>query len=236
MNRNLLILLGISLLFGACARKPTETEEPSVRPSTSAPDEPAKVTIPEELMSAPLRALGAPFDKPITYKATGFDGGDIEITRTFTVKAVEGDKVTVGGEWKGSSQFGPESYEVTPEGIRVSQLLGNVIDPPVLYMPSDLSAGKQWTYEYTISNMGQQIKVSTTAKVIGTEKVSVPLGDFDAILIEETGTLSAEALNLTATGKTWLVNGVGVVKMTGRQRGKTGDQQVDREVEMLAIK
>lgn len=90
-------------------------------------------------------------------------------------------------------------------------------------MPRDLAPGSTWSTKYkvlaTVAGREMTMDVTSDAKVIGEEQVTVPAGTFTALKVEETTTNSfvipgVPAMKPTVSVTTqWWVRDVGAVKM-----------------------
>lgn len=223
------LFLFLSTVFG-CAKK--ESAPTSVKPDAETPTE-SRIEIPDELMTPALRAIGAPFDKPIKMRFSGFAPGITESTRVGKVTAIEDGKVHFTFTW--SNGLGDDKYVSGPDGIFVSRQFGRDFDPPVMYAPVTFAIGDEWEHSYTIQVEGNAVEVKSKTRVVGQEKVTLPMGEFDAKVIEETGTLKSPTMNVTMTGKSWLVDGMGIVKMQGTQKGKLNGEEVSTDISMEIV-
>jgi hypothetical protein len=88
-----------------------------------------------------------------------------------------------------------------------------VEDLPHLMNP--LKTGATWDYK---GKMGGQ-DMTQSWKVIGAEKVTVPAGEFNAIKVESTSTISGSTTEYTF----WYVDRVGAVRVLTKVAGMTND-------------
>jgi hypothetical protein len=107
-------------------------------------------------------------------------------------------------------------YHLTGEGIFKTKMISAYgVDESKPYqkvLPARISAGYAWSWE------SESKKAKETAKVVGFEKVAVPAGTFDALLVQYDG----NADDGTAyTEKTWFVKGIGYVKSVSTVQGET---------------
>jgi hypothetical protein len=231
VNRILAIalFLFLSTVFG-CTKKeadPTNAKQDSEKPAES------RIEIPDELMTPALRAIGAPFDKPLKMRFSGFAAGITESTRIAKVTAIEDGKVHFTFTW--SNGLGDDKYVSGPDGIFVSRQFGRDFDPPVMYAPVNFAIGDEWEQSYTIQVQDNTVEVKSKTKIVGQEKVTLPMGEFDAKVIEETGTLKSPTMDVTMTGKSWLVDGMGIVKMQGTQKGKVNGTEVSQDLSIEIV-
>jgi hypothetical protein len=79
-------------------------------------------------------------------------------------------------------------------------------------LPNDLKVGSAWT---------QTIDIITNYNVVGTETVTVPAGTFEALKIEQSGSMTMMGQELLTQGTLWYAEGVGNVKAeTGMANGE----------------
>ncbi len=98
-------------------------------------------------------------------------------------------------------------YELNPQGLFKSSEMAswglNEYRPLWPVLKNNMAVGTTWDWE------SDDHKMKETVKVLGMEKVTVPAGTFDALLVQCSGT----GLNGTVySDKTWYVKNVGYVK------------------------
>jgi hypothetical protein len=117
---------------------------------------------------------------------------------------------------RNGAYFAEIHYRLTDEGIFKTKVISayGVDDskPVQKVLPARISAGYTWNWE------SENKKAKETAKVVGFEKVTVPAGTFDAVLVQYTG--NAED-GTEYTDKTWFVKGIGYVKNVSVVKGET---------------
>ncbi|MCH8273854.1 MAG: hypothetical protein IH851_03605 [Armatimonadetes bacterium] len=214
-----------------------DSEEPIFEP----------IEVPEELMTPALRAMGGPSFQAVRYRVIGLpgSGGDASEgeeerfgARITRVTSVEGGKVTFTVLWTGGlQQFRSEQYESTAEGLTAVRWLGVPIDPPFTYLDADLTEGRTWSDEFSLEMDPETgtVYFSIRYTVLGRQEVTVPLGTFDAIVIEEEGRASAKEMNIRVKGRTWFAEGVGIVKATSEQNGTRRGETISEEFDLVAI-
>ncbi len=113
------------------------------------------------------------------------------------------------------------AYIVNEEGLfRTKQISAQgveVIEPRQMVLASKLNAGVNWNWE------AADQKGKETARVIGKEKVTVPVGTFDALLVQYEGVYKDGTVYLE---KTWFVKGIGYIKV----ESSAGDQTITKEL------
>lgn len=233
-----LLIVATAVSVGSCRRadkntqtaQPTPSKENAESPESSATP---KVEIPAAAMTESLKYLGAPFQRPIKYKMTGSPAIS-EATQTIVVKSADDEKVVVAAKWD-SPLLGSETYESKPDGVWCVELRGERLKEPVLFLPSDVTTGKRWTQDFVLTTNGESLRLVNRMRIVGVEKVTVPLGEFDALVIEQTSTITSANAKRSGSGKTWLAQGVGVVKSVVKHKGTRGAERVDSTIEVVAI-
>ncbi len=98
-----------------------------------------------------------------------------------------------------------ESIRVDAEGVARTHINDAEIKPPVVILKFGLVDDDSWEVKAKVAE--SEVKGTFTLK--GTEKVTVPAGEFEAVLVVGESTVSG-----TKTGtKWWLADGVGIVKL-----------------------
>ena len=153
--------------------------------------------------------------KPVTVRnqvtAVTHAAGGTEITETDT------------GNATGSAQTSTFTYVVRPDGsITVPQDVdtsaGSTVTSTGLFWPdpAQLASGQPVTETpvTTVTISGQRTTVTSHAVVRGegTQTVTVPAGTYTATLVDDVLTEKIDGYTGTTDTKTWLVNGVGIVK------------------------
>ncbi len=100
--------------------------------------------------------------------------------------------------------------QISPEGV-------STLNPIQLVLASKLDPGSSWSWEAT------EGKGKETAKVVGFEKVTVPTGTFEALLVQYEGVYNDGTAYFE---KTWFVKGVGYVKVVST----VGDMTITKEL------
>lgn len=230
------LVIAVAGSVGSCRRaEKTEVTEqpPPAQAETESPAPEPKLEIPESAMTESLRYLGAPFANPIKFKFTG--SPITEATLTYVVESVKDGQVVVKAQWDNAA-LGSEVYESKPDGVWYIEVRGERLSQPVLFLPSNVSVGKRWTQDYTMTMNGEKLRVVNRIRIVGREKVTVPLGEFDALVIEQTSTLTSPSTKLSVSGKTRLAQGVGIIQSTLKNKGTRNNEKVDMTIEIVATK
>lgn len=118
--------------------------------------------------------------------------------------------------------LGNEDVAAKADGVyTLTSQLGKLAKP-ILTLPAKLDVGATWESNYELAGAdGNPIKFASTSKVERQEKVKVPAGEYDTILVTMTATVQMGAQKANVTGKSWYAAGVGTVKL--QLNGKSGD-------------
>jgi hypothetical protein len=209
----------ILAVLAGCAGKDSPVNEGGV---TTAPVEATNenpLKIPAELVTGGARYMGYPFSKKVVYKMTGFPAGQSSEQTVVPTYDAENKAVTLN--YQGEPSFTSETYEFRADGMYGTLLGGNEVDPPMLAMAAEPTIGKSWPLKGTLKQ-GDGMKVNTVVRVDRREKVKVPAGEYDALLLTEEGTISVGTMTFKVSGKGWYVEGIGAVKRTISQTDSAG--------------
>lgn len=202
-------LVGLLSAVPGCAKQGAK----QVEPTPPVKQQPAKPSIPDEVMTQAVRLFGAPFEREVHMKMTMTKDG--KTTEYFVYR--KNDLVVADGTVTVTSKLvnapngldAGESYELRKDGVYAIGVGTSRFDPPFLAMPAKIEKGKTWSY--TTKALGATMNAA--AKVTGVETVKVPLGEFKAWRIETTMTLRSEAgTTAKVEDVSYYAEGVGVVK------------------------
>ncbi len=254
MKHNFSVFVIVCLMFlVACDKKQepltvSSSEKSSVSTESSKNNESVvgteekpveKISVPENLITEGLTALGYPFEHTITYSITGTPSGEMEDTREVRVAKTENDKIILESQWKGvmTMQMGGEKYESNKDGIFITHIGDKELSEKPMLLPAKLTPGKSWKVSYSIEPLGlEKINVQGTAKVVGKKKVTTELGIHDAWLVEEKSKMTGPTANMTFETQVYYVDGIGTVKIEIKQKGKFQEQDVNQHVTIQAVK
>jgi hypothetical protein len=215
----LAILPLLVILAAGCTQKGATTAGDA--PPTPTPTIEAGLGIPEDVVNDGLRWMGYPFDKKVTYKAVGFPPGS-ESEQT-VVPSYDKDRHELTISYEGTpSNMPSETYHLRADGMFGISLGGDQLEPVLKAISATAQQGETWQTKGVLKQI-DPVNISTTLKIGGMEKVTVPAGEFDALVITETGTMSVKDLKLKVSGKGWFVQGIGAVKRTVAQTYSKGN-------------
>jgi hypothetical protein len=125
------------------------------------------------------------------------------------------DAVRVGMSLN-ENPFAEIHYRLTDDGIfKIKMISAYGVDEAKPYqkvLPATIKTGYAWNWK------SESKKAKETAKIVGFEKVTVPAGTFDAVLVRYEGNAEDETVY---TEKTWFVAGIGYVKSVSVVNGET---------------
>jgi len=96
-----------------------------------------------------------------------------------------------------------EFLGISDEGVFRLKMNGNDLTPPLQVLRFPIKKSDTWAAESTVA--GQTFK---TTNVVDLQKVSVPAGNFEAVLV----TMEANTPQGRMTNKQWFAPGIGLVK------------------------
>jgi hypothetical protein len=169
------------------------------------------------LLFAAAVAVAAPVPKTIKAKLKDYyplaDGtaweyqmGAAEVTvRVKDVTEKDGVRSAKLVTEQGGKEVASETIRVDKDGVFRTHINSTEIKPPVPLLKFGLTDDESW--EVKASVQASEVKGTFTLK--GTEKVKVPGGEYEAVLVVGECTIAG-----TQTGtKWWLADGVGIVKL-----------------------
>jgi hypothetical protein len=232
--KNLRYLLPFVLAFGliGCGSDPKPTDDGEKQQNVTTGTTPAEtLTVPDGLKNAAYEYKGLANDKLRTYTATLPAVSAEDGTEVLHLKSVADGKATFTIERTGSLVgLGTEEVVLDEKGVTTVGSSVGVISP-TLELPADLEVGKEWTVANKLDTGQKLIEGTSKVKAIGMEKVTVPAGEFDCIVLESvmdatiSGSQTASENGKTQTRmKAYYAKGVGIVKLNGttkRPNGKT---------------
>lgn len=235
MKSQLIFASLLLLAFGAgCKDNPTSvagtdtggTPTPASNGKTdTTPAQPA-VEVPSELRHAAFEYFAFGSAEPRKMVVTIPNQDNLEGEQTTTLVGVKDGEATYDiTRTGGLKMLGTEQYLVTKDGVYAFKAGEEMVLPKKLELPADLTPGKSWSADSKFKFNGAEVRQKSTTKIVRTEKVQTKLGEFDALLVSETGTIHQGGVTTPMNGRRWLVKGVGIVKMEVKTKPKGGQEQ-----------
>ncbi|MCX8140762.1 MAG: hypothetical protein WHU94_16195 [Thermogemmata sp.] len=104
-----------------------------------------------------------------------------------------------------------ELYCVKSDGLYRVKVKDDEINPPVQVLPQSIQKGKSWEINSKVGTQGGQLVKGTFRIVNDKEKIKVPAGEFEAVLVEG---IDMDVGGTKTTVRLWFVKGVGLVKLS----------------------
>lgn len=184
--------------------------------SPAAVPEPVVPALPDSLKTTAYSFYGLGNTKKMLYEMTQGTGDPIDGSQSITLKNVEGSKAVFEIERVGLvGEGGTDTVELRPDGIWAVGSTQGKFDNPSLDLPAKCDPGVSWTVRSQITPTGQPpTKLEGIAKIIGMEKVTVPAGTYDALVVNLKANMSSGTVNAKIDGKTWYVKDIGMVQQS----------------------
>lgn len=225
------LIIGISALFlVACnnggaiknVEKPKDAET-----STAETEDQTKVPVPENLKHEGYKYYGLDSDKELTYSVKLNEDEQTGVERKSYLGLVDGKPRYEITRAEGLAQLGTEVIEIREDGVYTVSARDEVLTSALLGLPSTVEAGKAWDITNTMKDInGQEVKLVANNIIGKPEKVTVPAGPFDCIVISMKGKLTNSEGTQDVAGKTYFAAGVGVVKLDVNYTTKDGKKNV----------
>lgn len=217
----------LALALVGCGPKEPKSEDPKPGVASGVTDPGAGPAVPADLQTAAYEYQGMNHDDLMTYDVVMASlVGEQEGTQQIKLEKVEDGVATYQVlRTGGLAQLGVDTRELRKDGVyTVSASLG-ILEAPALELPADLAVGKEWSAPMNMDKVNgtdQKVESIVASKAVREQKVKVPAGEFDCIVIESTidATISGSIeKKLNGKSVTKLVSsyskGVGLIKLTG---------------------
>lgn len=104
-----------------------------------------------------------------------------------------------------------ELYCVESDGLYRVKVKDDEINPPVRVLALPVQKGSVWEVNSKVGAQGGQLVKGNFRVVNDREKVKVPAGEYEAVLVEGT---DMDVAGTRTTVRLWFVRGIGLVKLT----------------------
>ncbi|MDI9638939.1 hypothetical protein QPK87_27965 [Kamptonema cortianum] len=222
MTRKLFLLSSailVALSISACGKKADADTDPKTGTSKSTEAPAPKIEdIPEELKHAGYKYYGLGSSTKMTF-SMAVEGSVQEGTQTSQFAGMSDGKAVFNIVRDGVlATMGNEKYMVNSDGVfitgRGSDEQPEVFAEPVLALPADAKVGATWSTKLTTKDVnGAEVQLNTSEKVVKQEKIKVPAGEFDCIVVSTTGTMTVGGKSGKISGTGWYAAGTGPVKL-----------------------
>ena len=209
------------------APSPSPTPATLKSEPTEATTKPAgAATIPSEIKTAGFEYYGLSNTKPLSMKGL-VTGARRTGAWVNSLVGFDSNKATYEQRFTGTlSELGVNRVTADKSGIYATSVSGYVLDKPQLELPADPQPGFTWKFNVTIKGSNQEsILDSGTDKIVGMKKVTAGGKSYDALLVEESGSLTGGGNTANVTARKWLVKGLGPVRQEihSESQGKKQD-------------
>jgi hypothetical protein len=235
-----LLLLPLALVLG-CGRAP----ESSTSAAGSAPDTAPRVnthTAPRSSSATTPPGTDTRVPKEIQTEGYQYYGlanpSPIPMTRSVGQQTLTGNVVTRFMEAKGGAAFFQQSWtgefadigssdlSADKTGIYTTAVFGQKLPKPQLELPSNPKNGFSWHIHASFKMpTGENVEQDGTDKIVGLQSIKVAGKTYDALLVEENGTLKTGQQLVNVDIKKWLVKNIGTVKLQIDSKDKKGAAQ-----------
>ena len=223
MNPRTIVLAALAVLAIGCGNQGAKVQTPA--PADGGPKTTsltAAPVLPDSLKNSAYEYYGLGTDKLLTYSVKlGSDLVERDGTVQTTLDSVKGDVATFKIERSGEmAELGFETVELDSKGVTTVGLSIGTVKDTSLELPADIALGKEWTAKSSIQKGDTLIATTQSNKAAREEKVTVPAGTFDCLVVLSTGdVMTTGATDSRMNGKSVLsstayyAKGVGIVKM-----------------------
>lgn len=224
MTKHLSILALAALIaaFGCTSPKDnpgegTTGESTAGGTAVATPPDPTPADLPADVKTEAFAYLGLDTEGTSDYEYGQLEGVDPQPgTQSIELVSEDGENIYVISRGGSLANLGNERLEAREDGVYQVEMSLGELPEPTLMMPADVAPGKTWTTSFELDNTtsSQPINFNVNHKAERVEKVTVPSGEYDALLVTATGTMKVGEDEYKLNSKTWYAKGIGTVKMT----------------------
>lgn len=196
------------------ADKATGETKAGTAPATQ-PDATATAEVPPEFRTDAFEYYGLGNKGIMNLEMKAPEAGVTTGSQEFRQLRVTGDGVIFAINRTGNlgGMTGANEVIAKRDGIYVISSSMAKVTEPQLELPADLSPGKTWSTTVEVDQPSNQMKLTTTNRVVRTESVTTPVGTYpDALLVTSEGQGVMNGSNVKLSQRAWFVRGRGSVK------------------------
>lgn len=207
----------------------TQSPAPAEPETTQA----AAPNLPNALRHRGLGLYGLTNTRELSYQMT--QGGGTPTTGTQTVKfeGIKDGKATFRIERSGWLQNQSDVVEAREDGIYVLSSTMGTFDVPALELPSNPELGKTWQVKSKMTAGDMSPILEAVAKIEKEETIKVKAGEFPALKVNLTGSITLGERKIKLAGNTWYSDGIGMIKQ--QLTNEEGGNKQTIVVELLEI-
>lgn len=203
----------------------TSPKPPATATPTEAKTKPPSSTdsaIPAEVKTTGFEYYGLGNLTPLPMKGT-MNGKAIKAVWVNVLTGVDDGRATFQQGWKGDlADTGTSRVTADKTGVYATSVYGKELAEPQLEMPADPKPGRTWNFHASFTGPHQETFLeSGTDRLVGERQIKAGGKSYNALLTEETGTLTSGGNSMAITTRKWLVKGLGAVRE--EIHGKGGD-------------
>lgn len=199
------------------APDPQAKGEAKTPEQVSTGQEPAKTSladIPAELKHAGFDYYGLGHGKPVNMISRVQGQPDKTGSAELVLVEVKDGKAEFEQTFSGDLGLPPSSkLIVTKDGVYSTALGSAPLENPQLELPADAAPGKSWKLQKPFDAGGSKV-TKFDSKIVGMEKVTVPLGTYDALKVIADVVMEQGSTKRTAKMTAWYAKGMGTVKLS----------------------
>lgn len=171
--------------------------------------------LPSDLKHAGFEYYGLGNGKPINMIMKQAGQADAAGAVEITLTEIKDGKATFEQKFTGglTPALPNSKLLLDSKGVYSVDLGGPALDKPQMELPFDAAPGKSWKLDKPIEANGSTI-TKFDSKILAVEKVTVPLGTFDALKVVADVAMEGGDQKRTAKMTAWYVKGMGTVKLS----------------------
>jgi len=182
--------------------------------ATAEAPKPTDAEVPAELKHDAYHYYGLsnsmPMDLEVKYSSRP---DSLTGSQTVSLKSMQDGKPTYIVDRTGRlAELGTQDMVLDKDGLFVTSSSFAKVTGRQIEMPAKLTPGTKWDSTVEVDRPGQQMKIASTYKVVGPQKVKTKAGEREALLITSVGTGTLNGAAVRMESKSWYVRGVGGVK------------------------
>lgn len=205
------------------------TQQDQAGSSTTVTADGNTLSVPDSVKTEAFSYWGLGNSRPIVYEVSypNRSGSDdeFEVRTDQGVSSIElesvGDDVAtfIIRRTGGLSVLGDQTVEARPDGVFTVASSMSKLSEPTMELPARLEPGKSWSNEFELQlDAGTMNTESNEYRIVGKESVTVPLGTFEAVRVEQSSVVRTKMADgkeskSVVKGNIWYVRDVGIVKM-----------------------
>lgn len=176
---------------------------------------PTLADLPADLKHAGFEYYGLGRGKPIHFISKVPGRPDQTGTLEYKISELSDGKAIFEQDFSGEIEADLKDSKLVLQssGVYSTTLGDTVLDVPQLELPNEVTAGKAWSIDKPFK-AGPATFNKFASKIVAMEKVTVPMGTFDAAKVVANVEMDQGGVKQNATMTAWYVKGIGTVKLS----------------------